>query len=78
MVRPRKIARDFTPVEWSDTDTDTVTVTDTESELDSVPHTAEYVHAEQGYEDDNESEQHDLNDPLEQFAKEWLLSLIHI
>ena len=72
MVRPRKIARNFTPVEWSDTDTDT----DTELELDPVPQPqAEYVHAEQRHEDeDNESEQqNDLNDPLEQFAKEWMI-----
>ena len=75
MVRPKKIPRNFVPVEWtdteySDTDTDTITNTNTNSErpeIDLESDTDDGILTE--IEQDIPT---DYTDEIEKFAEEWL------
>ena len=89
MVRPRKIPRNFVPIEWSDSDPESESDSDTsastgtivqdDQEHGNVGAAFQYQENEEDEEDeeDEENEENEDNipmpEPLEDFAKEWIL-----
>ena len=77
MVRPKKIPRNFVPVEWTDTEYDSSnTDTDTDIDTDTISSTKTEEVSEVEIDLDNDGNftefEQDTSEELNKFAEEWL------